>query len=49
MSLFSTAKELRVSDNDNDYDDEDVVQDNLNSMSMMIMRRVKRMMRSGKL
>ena len=38
---ISTAKELKVSDNVNDYDDEGVVQDYLNSM-MMVNGRMRR-------
>ena len=42
MIIFTT-KDFKVSDNDNDYDDEDMVQDYPNSMRM-IKRRKWRMM-----
>ena len=42
--IISTAKELKVSGNDNDYDDEDVVQDYLNSMRMMKRRKWRMVM-----
>ena len=38
--IISKTKELKVSDNDNEYDDENVVHDYLNSMRMM--RRVRK-------
>ena len=42
--IISTIEDLKVSDNDNDYDAEDVVQDYLNSTRMMKRRKWKMVM-----